>query len=58
MAIKAINIFRKYSKKDGTFNLVEQEFNSTISLAEKRTILVALHNPFVVFFIRLMLLVR
>lgn len=44
MAIKAINLFSKYSKKDGTFNLAEQEFNSTISLAEKRTILVALHK--------------
>lgn len=44
MAKKAIDIFRKYSKKDGTFNLAEQEFNSTISLAEKRTVLVALHK--------------
>lgn len=44
MAIKAINIFRKYSKNSGTFNLADQEFNSTISLAEKRTILVALHK--------------
>lgn len=44
MAIKAIDLFRKYSKKDGTFNLAEQEFNSMISLAEKRTILVALHK--------------
>lgn len=43
-AIKAIDIFRKYSKKEGTFNLAEQEFNITISLAEKRTILVALHK--------------
>lgn len=44
MAKKAIDLFRKYSKKDGTFNLAEQEFNSTISLAEKRTVLVALHK--------------
>jgi len=44
MAIKAIALFNKYSKKDGTFDLAEQEFNSTISLAEKRTILVALHK--------------
>ena len=44
MAIKAINLFSKYAKKEGTFNLAEQEFNSCISLAEKRTILVALHK--------------
>lgn len=44
MAIKAIDLFQKYSKKEGTFNLAEQEFNNCISLAEKRTILVALHK--------------
>lgn len=44
MAIKAIDIFQKYSKKQGTFDLAEQEFNNTISVAEKRTILVALHK--------------
>lgn len=44
MAIKAIEILKKYSKKNGTFDQAEQEFNNSVSLSEKRTILVALHK--------------
>ena len=44
MAVKAIDIFKKYSKKNGTFDQANQEFNNSFSLAEKRAILVALHK--------------
>lgn len=44
MALKAISIFKKYSKKDGTYDNAEQDFNVSMSLGEKRTILVALHK--------------
>lgn len=44
MAIKAIGIFSKYAKKGGTFDQATSEFNNSLSLAEKRTVLVALHK--------------
>lgn len=43
-AIKAVNLLLKYAKKDGTFDQAEQEFNNSISAAEKRSFLVALHK--------------
>ena len=44
MATKAIDIFSKYAKKGGTFDQAAPEFNNSISVAEKRTVLVALHK--------------
>ena len=44
IALKALGIINKYSKKDGTFDQVEQEFNNSMSIAEKRAVLVALHK--------------
>lgn len=43
-AIEAIKMFSSYAKKDGTFNLANQEFNKSFNLAEKRAVLVALHK--------------
>ena len=42
IAIKALNILKSYSRK--SFREVEGEFNKSMSIAEKRTIIVALHK--------------
>lgn len=42
IAIKALNIIRSYSKK--SYREAEGEFNKSLSIAEKRTIIVALHK--------------
>lgn len=42
IAIKALMVLRKYSKQ--SFRNAENEFNTSLSLVEKRTILVALHK--------------
>lgn len=41
-AIKALNIIKKYSKQ--SYRNVENEFNTSLSLTEKRIIIVALHK--------------
>ena len=43
-AVKGVNILLKYAKTGGTFDQAEQEFNNSISSAEKRSFLVALHK--------------
>ena len=42
IAIKALNIIKSYSKK--SYREAEGEFNKSLSIAEKRTIIVALHK--------------
>lgn len=42
IAIKALNILKSYSRK--SFREAEGEFNKSMSIAEKRTIIVALHK--------------
>ena len=42
IAIKALNILKSYSRK--SFRDAEGEFNKSMSIAEKRTIIVALHK--------------
>lgn len=42
IAIKALNILKTYSKK--SYREAESEFNNSLSIAEKRTIIVALHK--------------
>lgn len=42
IGIKALDILKKYSKQ--SFRNAENEFNTSLSLVEKRTILVALHK--------------
>lgn len=42
IAIKALNIIKSYSKR--SYREVEGEFNKSLSIAEKRTIVVALHK--------------
>ena len=44
MAIKGLNILKKYSGKGNTYNMAEAEFNNSLSVAEKRVFLVALHK--------------
>lgn len=42
IAIKALNIIKSYSKK--SYREAESEFNKSLSIAEKRTVIVALHK--------------
>lgn len=42
IAIKALNVLKKYSKQ--SFRNAENDFNTSLSLVEKRTVLVALHK--------------
>lgn len=42
IAIKALEVLKKYSKQ--SYRNVENEFNTSLALVEKRTILVALHK--------------
>jgi len=42
IAIKALNILKKYSKQ--SFRNAENDFNTSLTIIEKRTILVALHK--------------
>ena len=44
MAIKGLNILRKYSGKGNTYDMAEAEFNNSLSVAEKRVFIVALHK--------------
>lgn len=44
IAIKAINLIKKYAKDENTYDMVSSEFNNTMSLAEKRTVIVAMHK--------------
>lgn len=44
IAIKALNIIKGYAKDKKPFSAANNEFNSKINIAEKRTILVALHK--------------
>lgn len=43
-AIKALNMFIKYEKKDKPYSEASAEFNSILNIAEKRSVLVALHK--------------
>ena len=42
IAIKALDIIAKYAKK--SYREAENEFNNTLSITEKRTVIVALHK--------------
>ena len=42
IAIKALNVIKKYSKQ--SYKKAENDFNTSLSLVEKRTVLVALHK--------------
>ena len=42
IAIKAVNIFRKYSKND--YDYARNDFNSSLNITEKRIVLVLLHK--------------
>ena len=44
LAIKGLNILRKYSGKGNTYDMAEAEFNNSLSVAEKRVFIVALHK--------------
>lgn len=44
IAVKGLDIFKTYSKNNGTFDLAIPEFNAKMTIAEKRTIIVALHK--------------
>lgn len=44
VAVKGLEIFKTYSKNNGTFDLAIPEFNAKLTIAEKRTIIVALHK--------------
>lgn len=44
IAIKAINVIKKYAKGENTYDMVSSDFNNTMSLAEKRTIIVVMHK--------------
>lgn len=44
MAIKGLNIIKKYSGKGHTYNMAEADFNTSLSIAEKRIFVVALHK--------------
>ena len=44
MAIKGLNILKKYSGKGNTYDMAESEFNNSLSVAEKRVFIVALHK--------------
>lgn len=42
IAIKALNVFGCYAKQGQTFDMAASEFNNTLDVVEKRTVLVAL----------------
>ena len=42
MAIKGLNILRKYSGKGNTYDMAEAEFNNSLSGAEKRVFIVGI----------------
>ena len=42
IAIKALDVLKKYSKQ--SYRNAENDFNTSLSLVEKRTVLVALHK--------------
>ena len=44
IAIKGLNIINKYSGKENTYEVVEADFNTSLSVAEKRIFVVALHK--------------
>ncbi len=44
IAIKAIDVIKKYAHDGKTYDVVFTEFNNAISIAEKRTVIVALHK--------------
>jgi hypothetical protein len=44
MAIKALDIIKKYAKKESTYCNAKDDFNNTLNIAEKRAILVCLHK--------------
>ena len=44
LAKRAIEIFKKYAKKDKTYKMAEEEFNTDFLISEKSAILVALHK--------------
>lgn len=44
MAIKGLNIIKKYSGRGNTYDMAEAEFNNSLSVAEKRVFIVALHK--------------
>lgn len=44
MALKAINIFKSYAHGGKTFAETADQFNNSMSISEKRTVIVALHK--------------
>ena len=44
IAIKGLNIIKKYSSTKGTYCNAKDDFNNTLTIAEKRTVLVSLHK--------------
>lgn len=44
MALKAINIFKSYAHGGKTFAETSDQFNNSMSISEKRTVIVALHK--------------
>ena len=44
IAIKALNIIKKYSGKGNTYDMAEADFNTSLSVAEKRIFMVSLHK--------------
>ncbi len=44
IAIKRLNIIKKYSGKGNTYDMVEADFNTSLSVAEKRIFVVSLHK--------------
>lgn len=44
MALKAINIFRSYAHGGKTYDETAEQFNNSMSVSEKRSVIVALHK--------------
>lgn len=44
MALKAINIFKSYAHGSKSYDETADQFNNSISISEKRTVIVALHK--------------
>lgn len=44
VAIKGLEVIKKYAKNNGTYNNTKDDFNITLNIAEKRAILVCLHK--------------
>lgn len=44
MAVKALNIFKEYAQKKKNYAEAENEFNTKLSVSEKRAVVVALHK--------------